>query len=63
MNDRDLVTRLLGTRGEDAGCEGALALLGEYAQGELERRNVRELLPAVAEPCAIAPAARRTTKA
>ncbi len=49
MSDRDLVTRLLGTWGEDAGCEGTLALLAEYVEGELEGRNVRELLPAAAE--------------
>lgn len=49
MSERDLVTRLLGTPGEDAGCEGGLALLAEYVEGELEGRNVRELLPAVTE--------------
>ena len=50
MSERDQLTRLLGTPGDDAGCEGALALLAEYVEGELAgRRNVRELLPAVAE--------------
>ena len=49
MSERDPLTRLLGTPGRDAGCEGALALLAEYAGGELAGRNVRELLPAVAE--------------
>jgi predicted anti-sigma-YlaC factor YlaD len=49
MSERDPLTRLLGTPGKDAGCEGALALLAEYVEGELEGRNVRELLPAVDE--------------
>ena len=49
MSERDPLTRLLGTPGQDAGCEGGLALLAQYAEGELEGRNVRELLPAVAE--------------
>ena len=49
MSERDRLTRLLGTAGKDAGCEGALALLAEYVEGELEGRDVRELLPAVAE--------------
>jgi hypothetical protein len=48
MSERDPLTRLLGTPGKDAGCEEALALLAEYVEGELEGRNVRELLPAVA---------------
>jgi hypothetical protein len=47
-SERDPLIRLLGTRGKDAGCEGALALLAEYVEGELEGRSVRELLPAVA---------------
>jgi hypothetical protein len=49
MSERDRLTRLLGTPGKDAGCEGALALLAEYVEGELAGRNVRQLLPAVAE--------------
>ena len=49
MSERDPLTRLLGTPGNDAGCEGALALLAKYVEGELAGRNVRELLPAVAE--------------
>lgn len=49
MSERDHLTRLLGAPGKDAGCEGALALLAEYVEGELAGRNVRELLPAVAE--------------
>ena len=45
----DLATRLLGTAGADAGCEGAFALLAEYVEGELAGRQMAELLPAVAE--------------
>ena len=47
MNERDLSTRLLGTPSEDAGCEATLAALAEYVEGELARRNVRELLAAL----------------
>lgn len=49
MSDRDLITRLLGTAGEDAGCEGAHARLAEYIEGELAGRLMTELIPAVAE--------------
>jgi hypothetical protein len=49
MSERDQLTRLLGTPGKDAGCERSLTLLAEYVEGELAGRNVRELLPAVAE--------------
>ncbi len=48
MSDRDLITRLLGTAGEDAGCEAAHARLAEYIEGELAGREMTELLPAVA---------------
>jgi hypothetical protein len=49
VSDRDLTTRLLGTPGEDTGCEGALARLAEYVEGELAGREMTELFPAVAE--------------
>ena len=45
MNERDPLTQLLGTPGEDAGCEGGLALLAEYVEGELAGLEVRELFP------------------
>jgi predicted anti-sigma-YlaC factor YlaD len=48
MTERDLVTRLLGTEGDDAGCEGTLALLAEYVEGKLQGRAVDDLFPAVA---------------
>jgi predicted anti-sigma-YlaC factor YlaD len=49
VSDDDLITRLLGTAGEDAGCERAHARLAEYIEGELAGREMTELLPAVAE--------------
>jgi predicted anti-sigma-YlaC factor YlaD len=49
VSERDLITRLLGTAGKDAGCEGAHARLAEYIEGELASREMAELLPAVAE--------------
>jgi hypothetical protein len=48
VSKRDLVTRLLGTRGEDAGCDAGFELLAEYVESELQGRNVRDLYPAVA---------------
>jgi hypothetical protein len=49
MTDNDLTTRLLGTGGEDAGCEETFARLAEYVEGELSGRGMTELLPAVAK--------------
>jgi predicted anti-sigma-YlaC factor YlaD len=49
LSERDPLARLLGTPGKDAGCEGALALLAEYVERELEGRDVRDLLPTVSE--------------
>jgi hypothetical protein len=49
MSDRDSLTQLLGTPDADAGCEGALARLAEFVEAELEGRDPRGLLPAVAE--------------
>jgi hypothetical protein len=49
VSGSDLTTRLLGTAGEDAGCEETLARLAEYVEGELSGREMAELLPAVAE--------------
>jgi predicted anti-sigma-YlaC factor YlaD len=49
VSDGDLIARLLGTPGDDAGCEGAHARLAEYIEGELAGREMAELLPAVAE--------------
>jgi hypothetical protein len=45
MNDNDQLTRLLGTRGEDPGCEGGMAVLAEYVEVELAGRNPDELFP------------------
>jgi len=49
MSESDLTSRLLGTDGEDAGCEGTLARLAEYVEAELAGREMDELLVAVAE--------------
>ena len=49
MSDSDLTTQLLGTTGEYAGCEEALARLAEYVEGELSGREMAGLLPGVAE--------------
>ena len=64
MSDRDPLTRLLGTPGEDAGCEGAMALLAVYVEGELAGRNVRALLSRPSpSTCATVPRAPKTTRA
>jgi predicted anti-sigma-YlaC factor YlaD len=47
--NEDLVARLLGTAGKDAGCDGAFALLAEYVEGELAGQQMDEILPAVAD--------------
>jgi predicted anti-sigma-YlaC factor YlaD len=44
----DLVTRLLGTTDEDAGCETAFAFLAEYVDGELAGQPTAAGLAAVA---------------
>jgi hypothetical protein len=48
MSEPDLLMRLLGTEGEDSGCDGGFAVLAEYVERELEGANARDLLPAVA---------------
>jgi hypothetical protein len=49
VSEQDLIRRLLGTAGQDAGCEGSHARLAEYIEGELTGREMADLLPAVAE--------------
>jgi anti-sigma factor RsiW len=49
VTGNDLTTELLGTAGEDAGCEETFSRLAEYVEGELSGREMAELLPAVAE--------------
>jgi hypothetical protein len=56
MSNRDLVQRLLGGTGKDAGCEGGFALLAEYVERELAGEDVARLLPAVAEHLRSCPA-------
>jgi hypothetical protein len=48
MSERQPLTGLLGTPGDDAGCDGGLAFLAEYVEAELEGREARELFPALA---------------
>ncbi|HXQ85923.1 MAG: hypothetical protein WCE47_17520 [Gaiella sp.] len=48
MSDHDPLADLLGTAGEDAGCEGGFTVLAEYVEAELDGRNVVQLFPAVA---------------
>jgi hypothetical protein len=45
MNQKDQLARLLGTPGEDTGCEGGMAVLAEYVEIELAGRNPDELYP------------------
>ncbi|HET9120669.1 MAG TPA: hypothetical protein VFN72_09045 [Solirubrobacterales bacterium] len=49
MSEHDLIGQLLGTAGEDAGCEGAHARLAEYVEQELTGLEMADVLPAVAE--------------
>jgi len=49
MSELDLIIRLLGSPSEDAGCEGGMALLAEYVEGELAGRDVRRLFPTLVE--------------
>jgi len=46
--EADLLVHLLGSAGDDSGCDGGFAVLAEYVERELEGANVRDLLPAVA---------------
>ena len=48
MNERDLLTRLLGTAGKDSGCEGGMAVIAEYVELELAGRNADKLFPDLA---------------
>ena len=48
MNERDLLTRVLGTADEDSGCEGGMAVIAEYVELELAGRNADELFPGLA---------------
>jgi hypothetical protein len=48
VSDGDVTRRLLGTPGDDAGCEGALARLAEYVEAELAGDEAAALLPSIA---------------
>jgi len=45
MSERDSLTRLLGTAGEDSGCDGGMAVIAEYVELELAGRNAEALFP------------------
>ena len=45
MKHDDQLKRLLGTPGEDPGCEGGMADLAEYVEAELAGRSTDELFP------------------
>jgi predicted anti-sigma-YlaC factor YlaD len=49
MSDHDLASHLLGNAGEDSGCDGALARLAEYVEGELTGHDMARILPAITE--------------
>jgi hypothetical protein len=49
MSEHDLIFRLLGTNGEDAGCEGGMVLLAEFVEQEAAGRNVADLFPTLVE--------------
>ena len=48
MNERDPLTRLLGTPDEDPGCEAGMAVIAEYVEAGLTGRNAYELFPGLA---------------
>jgi len=48
MNERDPLTRLLGTAGEDSGCEGGMTVIAEYVELELAGRNAVDRFPGLA---------------
>ena len=56
MNNHDLTTHLLGNAGEDAGCEGALARLPEYVEGEFTGQDMTRILPTIADHLRSCPA-------
>jgi len=48
MNERDPLTRLLGTAGNDSGCDGGMAVIAEYVELELSGRNPEDFFPGLA---------------
>jgi hypothetical protein len=48
MSERNLLIRMLGTGGEDSGCERGMAVIAEYVELELAGRNAEALLPGLA---------------
>ena len=48
MNERDALSRLLGTGVEDCGCEGGMAVIAEYVEAELADRDAKVRFPGLA---------------
>ena len=48
MNGRDSLTRLLGTPGQDSGCDGGMAVIAEYVELELAGSDAEHLFPDLA---------------
>ena len=48
MSERDPLTRLLGTAGQDSGCDGGMAVIAEYVELELAGRDAEHLFPRLA---------------
>ena len=48
MSKRDPLTRLLGTVGQDSGCDGGMAIIAEYVELELAGGDVERLFPGLA---------------
>ena len=48
MNERDPLTALLGTAGQDSGCDGGMAVIAEYVELELAGGDAERLFPGLA---------------
>ena len=48
MSERDPLTRLLGTTGQDSGCDAGMAVIAEYVELELVGRDAEHLFPDLA---------------
>jgi hypothetical protein len=48
MSKGDPLTRLLGTAGQDSGCDGGMAVIAEYVELELAGGDAEHLFPGLA---------------
>ena len=48
MSASDPLTRLLGTAGQDSGCDAGMAVIAEYVELELAGRDAEHLFPGLA---------------